>query len=66
MAKYETLGRMMSYNTTLKMRCSCGHEAAFSCKDAFTLFGEDATPFDIRRQLRCSKCQKVGKVQVSI
>lgn len=66
MTKYENLGNMMSFNTTLKMKCTCGHEATFSCKDAFTLFGEDATPFDIRRRLRCSKCQEVGKVQVWI
>ena len=66
MTKYETLGRMMSFNTTLKTKCPCGHEASFSFRDAITLFGEDATPYDVRRRLRCSQCHQVGKAEAWI
>jgi hypothetical protein len=66
MTKYETLGNMMSFNTILRTKCACGHEGSFSHRDALTLFGADATPFDVRRRLRCSKCHQVGKAEVWI
>ncbi|MDP1599045.1 hypothetical protein [Phenylobacterium sp.] len=66
MTKYETLRSMMSYDTILKTKCPCGHEGRFSQRDAITLFGADATPFDVRRRLRCSKCHQVGKAEVWI
>ena len=66
MTKYETLGNMMSYDTILKTWCSCGHEGSFSYRDAMTLFGAHATPYEVRRRLRCSKCHQVGKAEVWI
>lgn len=66
MTKYETLGKMMSYNDTLKVKCNCGHELSIPQKDAVSVFGADATPFDIRRRLRCSQCGELGKVEVWI
>lgn len=68
MTMFQTLGRMMAYNDTLKVRCVCGHEATFSCKDAFALFGTDAAPYDVRRRMRCTapECRKVGQVDVWI
>ena len=66
MTMFQNLSRMMRYQDTLKVKCSCGHEAEFSQKDAFQLFGEDAAPYDIRRRMRCSACGKVGSVDVRI
>lgn len=64
MKMFQTLGRSMSYNDTLRVECACGHKATFSAKDAITLFGEGATPYDVRRRLRCAVCKEVGKVEV--
>lgn len=66
MAKYETLGSMMRYHDRLKVACACGHKGDFSQAEAYALFGEDATPFDIRRRMRCSQCHKIGNVEVTI
>ncbi|UTP38666.1 hypothetical protein M9M90_15755 [Phenylobacterium sp. LH3H17] len=63
---FQNLGRDMAYSDTLKVRCPCEREAVFSCKEAFAIFGDDATPYDIRRRLRCSGCGEVGKVDVWI
>lgn len=63
---FQTLARMMNYNQSLKVKCACGHEGEFTSKDAFRLFGEDATPADIRRRMRCSACHQVGKVEAWI
>lgn len=66
MQMFQTLGRSMAFNETLKVKCACGHEAAFSQKDAMILFGEGATPYDVRRRLRCAVCKMVGKVEVRL
>ena len=66
MTKYETLGRMLSYDSFLKVKCACGHSTQIAAKDARQVFGEDATPYDIRRRLRCSQCKEIGKVEVWI
>ncbi|CAN7311897.1 hypothetical protein LJR164_001659 [Phenylobacterium sp. LjRoot164] len=66
MSKYETLTTAMRYQDRLKIACECGHQADFSQADAIKVFGPDATPFDIRRRLRCSRCHEVGKVTVTI
>lgn len=66
MSKYETLTTAMRYHDRLKIACACGHKADFSQAEAVAVFGPDATPFDIRRRLRCSRCHEVGKVEVTI
>jgi hypothetical protein len=66
MAKYETLGAMMCYQDRLKVACTCSHRSDFSLGEALALFGHDATPYDIRRRMRCSRCHEVGKVTVTI
>lgn len=66
MSQYETLGRTMSYDGALKIACACGHRSSIPSRDALQVFGEDATPYDIRRRLRCSQCREVGKVVVTI
>lgn len=66
MTMFQNLGRMMNYNQSLKVKCACGHQSEFSCKDAFALFGPDATPVDIRRRVRCSQHQDQRTVEVWI
>lgn len=67
MTKYETLGTVLRYQDKLKIECGrCGHKAEIGQRDAIALFGGDATPFDIRRRLRCSRCHEVGRVEVRI
>ncbi|WGU39021.1 hypothetical protein [Phenylobacterium sp. NIBR 498073] len=66
MSKYETLISEMRYQNRLKITCACGHKADFRQSDAIKVFGPDATPFDIRRRMRCSRCHEIGKVEVTI
>lgn len=65
MGRYETLSTALGYAQRLKLTCACGHTGEFSQAHAIMLFGPDATPYDIRRRLRCSRCHQVGKVDVS-
>lgn len=64
MTAYETL-KDMQYHQHLQIRCICGHASSLSQAQAIVLFGPDATPFDIRRRMRCSRCHEVGKVDVT-
>lgn len=67
MTKYETLGTSLRYQDKLKIECGhCGHKAEIGQRDAIELFGEDATPFDIRHRLRCSQCRRRGMVEVRL
>lgn len=66
MTKYETLTSAMRYQDRLKVACACGHKAEFSQAEAIAVFSPDATPFDIRRRLRCSRRHEIGKVEVTI
>ena len=67
MSRYETLATAMRYQDKLKIECGhCGHKAEIGQRDAIELFGPDATPFDIRHRLRCSRCHKGGKVEVTM
>jgi len=66
MGRKETLSRSMRYHDRLKVKCRCGHEGSFSQAEAVQVFGADATPYDIRKRLRCSACSEIGQVEVSI
>lgn len=66
MTRYETLGTTLRFQDQLHVSCACGRRAEFSRADAIRLFGEDATPYDIRKRLRCSRCHLVGKADVTI
>ena len=64
MSRYETIGTTMRYHDRLKVKRACGHEGSFSQAEAVQVFGPDATPYDIRKLLRCSACKKTGLVEV--
>ena len=66
MSRHETLSNSMRYHDRLKITCRCGHEGSFSQAEAIQVFGPDATPYDIKKRLRCSACAKIGQVEVSI
>jgi hypothetical protein len=65
---FETLRRVVtSADATLKLRCeACGHRAEWTREQAFTVFGPDAAPYDIRHRLKCNSCGERGGVSVSI
>ena len=54
---FQTLARTMGAHDVLRARCAaCGHEGRWTRTQAFAAFGADATPFDVRRRLKCSAC----------
>ena len=63
---FQTLHRVMrSASDTLKLRCeACTHQVEFERTMAFTYFGADSTPPDVRRRARCSECGARGSAQV--
>lgn len=64
---FETLSRVMSPSSMLKLRCdACGHQAAFNHRQAFACFGADASPYEVREKARCSARGVKGKVTASI
>jgi DNA-directed RNA polymerase subunit RPC12/RpoP len=64
---FENLGRTMQATDTLKVQCeACGHRASFDRTTAQRLFGEGASPYEIRRRARCRYCQAAGRVTVWI
>ena len=67
MTMFQNLRRMMSGAATLKISCeACGHEATWTCAQAFQRLGGDATPLDCRRLLACSACGRRGRAHVWI
>jgi hypothetical protein len=62
MAVFETLGRMMGPRDKLRLHCQCGHDTGWTRPQAFRLFGQGATPYDVRRLTRCTGCGKRGQV----
>jgi hypothetical protein len=65
---FETLGRvMLAANDTLKIECeTCGHRVEWSRRDAFALFGLDASPFVVRRRSRCANCGERNRIAVRV
>jgi ribosomal protein S27E len=67
MTMFQTLHRMMSSAATLKITCDgCGHEATWTGAQALKRLGPDATPFDVRRRLRCGGCGHTGRARTWI
>ena len=55
---FQTLFRSMAPGETLKVECGCGRSASGPQTQAMKVFGPDATPYDIRRRLRCLDCDR--------
>lgn len=53
---FQTLARTMAPADTLKVECGCGRRTTWTRAQAVKAFGEDASPADIRRRLRCTDC----------
>jgi hypothetical protein len=67
MQMFQTLARTMSPSDRLHVQCgACQHEAEFTQDEAVARFGADASPYEIRRRLRCGDCDAVGFVRVWI
>jgi DNA-directed RNA polymerase subunit RPC12/RpoP len=68
MAQIETLGRIMNSDTdTLKLECkSCGHKTEYARRDAWTIWGMNATPHMIRKRAKCIQCGERALISVSI
>jgi endogenous inhibitor of DNA gyrase (YacG/DUF329 family) len=63
---FQTLCRTMGAQDVLTARCAaCGRQARWTRPQALARFGPDATPFDVRRRLKCAACGS-GAVQASI
>jgi hypothetical protein len=61
MTMFQNLHRMMANGGRLNIACEgerCGHTASLDRAAAFGLLGPDATPFEVRRKLRCSACRR--------
>jgi len=65
---FETLARvMLAPGDTLKIECeACGHRLELSRRDAFAMFGADASPFVVRRRSRCAACGERRRVAVTV
>lgn len=65
---FQTLGRvMLSSADTLTLKClACGHERKLDRKTAFGLFGERATPYDVRSNAYCSVCGERRRIDAWI
>jgi len=65
---FETLERVMvAQADRLKITCeACGHAAIWSRRDAFGLFGPDASPFTVRRRSRCRACGERDRLAVDV
>lgn len=54
---FQTLARTMNAKDSVTARCeACGHQARWTQAQAFAAFGPDASPYAVRRRLRCSRC----------
>ena len=65
---FETLGRvMLAPNDTLKIECeACGRRVELSRRAAFARFGDDASPFVVRRRSRCAGCGERRRLAVTV
>jgi hypothetical protein len=54
---FQNLHRMLRGGRTLDLTCgACGHSVRWGPGIAFQRLGPDATPFEVRRKLVCSRC----------
>lgn len=52
---------------TLKFACgACKHQASWTRRRAFATFGEGASPYDVRKGLKCSRCRETRDIKVWI
>lgn len=58
---FQTLERVMGPGDALQAACRCGHRKAWPWREAFAVFGADATPVDVRRRARCGACRAAGR-----
>jgi len=57
---FQNLNRSMDSRGRLQAKCeSCGRTAFWSKGQACRIFGPDATPYDVRRRLKCTDCGEV-------
>jgi ribosomal protein S27E len=64
---FQNLRRSMAQSATLKIECeSCAHRTEWGQAEAFDKLGPDASPYEIRRRLRCNKCGDRQHVRVWI
>jgi hypothetical protein len=63
---FQTLARTMAHSETLKAECACGRRTTWLRAEAFKVFGNDSTPTDVRRRLRCKDCGRSGWATVWI
>jgi len=57
MTMFQNLNRSMTNGSRLRARCeACGRLGVWNATHARQVFGPDATPFEIRRRLRCTAC----------
>lgn len=58
---FQTLQRVMGPSDALQAACRCGHRKTWPWREAFAVFGPDATPVDVRRRVRCAPCKTAGR-----
>jgi DNA-directed RNA polymerase subunit RPC12/RpoP len=68
MGQIETLGRMMNSDADrLKLECqACGHKTEYARRDAWTIWGMNATPHSIRKRAKCIRCGERVLISVTV
>jgi ribosomal protein S27E len=67
MTMFQNIRRSLHPHSTLKVQCeTCGHLTTWSHQEAVARCGADATPFEIRRRLKCKACGAEGRARVWI
>ena len=68
MGQIETLGRIMeSEADRLKLACdACGHKTEYARRDAWRIFGMQATPHTIRKRAKCIQCGERARISVTV
>jgi len=57
MTMFQNLNRSMDPRGRLQARCAgCGRTAFWGKAAACRIFGPDATPYEVRRRLKCTDC----------
>jgi len=68
MPQIETLGRLMNSDTDrLRLACQkCGHLVEQPRREAWAVWGMQATPHAIRRRAKCANCGERNLVSVTL